>query len=103
MKQKKTIRIPDSIRGSLATMADNAKMDWFIEDYYGRKTMPAGDVEALSCAFLADNLYRIIDEDVIDMYDFFMGSGVCDNRRLQKELIRRIREFDEYGFRSNET
>jgi len=98
MKHKKVIRIPGSIRDPLETMADNAKMDWFIQDYSKRKTMPAGDVEALSCAFLADNLYRIIDEDVVDMYDFFTGSGVCDNRRLQKELVRRIRTKDEYGF-----
>lgn len=52
-------------------LARAAKMDWFLEETVGRRTLTGEQVTALSSAFLRENFTTFTDEEIFHLYDVY--------------------------------
>lgn len=71
-------------------ITDNAKMNWFFEDYTGpdakRKTLASEDVACLLAGMLKQNFRHLSGFEILYAYDFFIKAGVMEDY-YRKQVI----------------
>ena len=77
-------------RGLLARLAESAKMDWFIEETYDRKTITGEQMTALSAAYIRENFHRFTDRELFDIYDVYVSLNF-DTSYMASELAAYLR------------
>lgn len=80
------IRIPDDLWNLLSKLTDNARMDWFYDEFIGRKTISKECLDDASCAFNASNLYNFNNGEVLRLYELFTKYDVVDDL-MREELV----------------
>ena len=86
MKNPIRFKIPDDLWNLLSKLADNAKMDWFYDEFFGRKTITRECLDDLSNAFNATNLYNLNYAEVLRLYELFAKHDLVDGF-MRDELI----------------
>lgn len=90
MKKKRYV-VTNSLWNALEKLASNAKMDWFYEETYSRKTLTADEISDVYCAFIKQNFFRLEDKEILLCYDFFVIANVMEDCG-RNELIEYFKE-----------
>ncbi len=98
MQVKKRYKVPDEFWNLLSKLADHAKMTWFYPENIRKKTISHEDADALSAAFIVENLWGFTDDQCLRMYDFFTKVEGGHSEFLAAELAKRIRQYDKEGY-----
>ena len=93
-RQRKRFSITNEEWNVLSTLAENAKMDWFYDETFSRKTLSIGQISDVYCAFLKQNFWNLSDNDLLLCYEYFIRTNVIDDCG-RNELLEYFKERQE--------
>ena len=79
MNTGKRYKISDSDWNLLAKLTDAAKMDWFYQEFYHRKTVSREGLEDCTAAFLKENFHPFNLPELLSLYELFARYELVDD------------------------